>query len=208
MNRYENMSDRDLRETFVPDVYQKDIYAIDYGQLRRAGIKFISFDIDDTIARMEDYKPPKNTILLFERLKHMGFTLAILSNNRSESRAERFAERLGVADFIFHAHKPGGACFDEFRNRYARKSGVILRKDQMAHVGNNIINDVGGANVYGITSCLVRRSGTLAKPFHANDECHKLRNVLLARGIWRKHHRYVRHDQYYQLADTPDSQFK
>ena len=54
MNRYENMSDKDLREIYVPDVYQKDIYAIDYLQLQQAGIRFISFDIDDTIPKKEE----------------------------------------------------------------------------------------------------------------------------------------------------------
>ncbi|MDE7121845.1 MAG: HAD hydrolase-like protein [Oscillospiraceae bacterium] len=199
------MSDKDLREIYVPDVYQKDVYAIDYKQLKTAGIRFISFDIDDTIAKMEEYKPPKNTIILFERLKQMGFCLALLTNNVNESRAERFSEKLGV-DYIAHAHKPRSISFEEFQNRYFRNCHAELAKKQMAHVGNNLIHDVGGGNVFGITTCLVRRSGTLAKPFHVNDECHKLRKVLKERGIWRKHHLYVRHDQYYQLQDTPDSQ--
>ena len=205
MNRYENMSDKDLREIYVPDVYQKDIYAIDYLQLQQAGIRFISFDIDDTIAKMEEYKPPVNTIILFERLKQAGFRLALLTNNVHESRAKRFSQKLGV-DYIAHAHKPQSVSFEEFQQRYFQKYHKKLAKSQMAHVGNNLIKDVGSANVYGITSCLVRRSGTLAKPFHVNDECHKLRKVLKSRGIWRKHHLYSRHDQYYQLRDTPGSQ--
>lgn len=44
----EGLSDDDLM-IFVPDVYQKNIYKIDYRRLKEKGIKLISFDIDDTI---------------------------------------------------------------------------------------------------------------------------------------------------------------
>ena len=195
------MSDKDLIDTYVPDVYQKDIYAINYYQLKSAGIKLISFDIDDTIAKFEELTPPKNTVILFEKLKNIGFVLVLLSNTVMISRAEHFADKLGV-DYIAHAHKPRSLSFAECQTRYFKKYGVILKKEQMAHVGNSLLNDVAGGNVFGITTCLVRRAGTVAKPFHLHDEAHKLRRVLKQRHIWRKHHENQRHDQYYQLQDT------
>ena len=36
-------------QLYIPDVYQKDIYQIDYQRLWDQGIRLISFDIDDTI---------------------------------------------------------------------------------------------------------------------------------------------------------------
>lgn len=45
----EGFSEADLM-AFVPDVYQKSIYKIDYGKLKEKGIMLISFDIDDTIS--------------------------------------------------------------------------------------------------------------------------------------------------------------
>ena len=42
----EGFSEADLM-AFVPDVYQKSIYKIDYGKLKEKGIMLISFDIDD-----------------------------------------------------------------------------------------------------------------------------------------------------------------
>ncbi len=42
------LSDVQLR-LYIPDVYQKDIYQIDYQRLWNQGIRLISFDIDDTI---------------------------------------------------------------------------------------------------------------------------------------------------------------
>ena len=41
----ERMTDDELRR-FVPDVYQKNIYKIDYRKLKEQGIRLISFDID------------------------------------------------------------------------------------------------------------------------------------------------------------------
>ena len=79
MSKFESMSDDYLRKTYVPDVYQKNIYAIDYQLLKTAGIKVISFDIDDTVAALEDWKPPKAAVTLFENLKLMGFGIYLLS---------------------------------------------------------------------------------------------------------------------------------
>lgn len=42
------LSDAQL-QLYIPDVYQKDIYQIDYQRLWDQGIRLISFDIDDTI---------------------------------------------------------------------------------------------------------------------------------------------------------------
>lgn len=46
----DGMDEKEIEETFIPDVYQKDIYSIDYEKLKARGITLISFDIDDTIA--------------------------------------------------------------------------------------------------------------------------------------------------------------
>lgn len=57
MNQYQTMTDEYLKAIYVPDIYQKSIYSIDYKQLKEAGIKLISFDIDDTIVPIEKRSP-------------------------------------------------------------------------------------------------------------------------------------------------------
>ncbi len=197
MNRFSAMSDDYLRKTYVPDIYQKNICAIDYEKLKNAGVKLISFDIDDTIAGLEDFKPPKTTVVLFEQLKLMGFTLVLLSNTKFDSRAERFGQRLGVA-YIAHAHKPRITGLEEIQNQYS------VSKNQMAHIGNSIISDVGSGNTFGIITGLVRNEGNLIKFSKlVITEGKELRHELKKRDIWRKHHKYVHHDQYYQLGEIP-----
>ncbi len=37
-------------EKYIPDVYQKSIYTIDYSKLKEKGIKCLLFDLDNTLA--------------------------------------------------------------------------------------------------------------------------------------------------------------
>lgn len=196
------MSDKELFETYVPDVYQESILGIQYEQLLDAGIKLITFDMDETIAAYWVQDLSKKVITLFERLKNSGL-LPMLVTNNSGTKVGRFAQKLDI-DFVMDAHKPRGYCFDHAKRKYYDKYGVEITKEQMAHVGNSIINDVGGAKTYGIISCLVRNSAPSGKaliPAGLRPGV-ELRKVLLERKIWRKHHKYAKGDQYYQLNDT------
>lgn len=204
MSKFKDMPDDYLRRNYVPDVYQPSIYKIDYQKLKDAGIKFISFDIDDTIAALEDPNPSKEAITLFEDLKNMGFELMLLTNARN-SRAENFAERLGIKGrCISRAKKPLTTHFQTMKDQ----SG--MEKSQMAHVGNSMRDDVAGGNAFGIVTCLVRRVGKLAKVGAfvpgTGPKTRDLKLELKNRGIWRKHHKNIKGDQYYQLGEQPQYQ--
>lgn len=201
MSKFKEMSDEYLTSNYVPNVYQASIYAINYEKLKSSGIKLISFDIDDTIAALEKSDPPKAAITLFENLKNMGFELMLITN-AGDSRGKHFSKALGV-DYISRAKKPRTTHFQELQERYH------LAKNQMAHVGNSITNDVAGGNAYGVTTCLVRnigyldKVGTKVKGVFGKTEGQKVRAELKSRNIWRKHHKYQKNDQYYQLGETP-----
>ena len=205
MSIYEEMSDEELK-IYVPDVYQKDIFRINYQQLKNAGIKVISFDVDDTIVELE--KPSlflsSDVVLKFQQLRNMGFEMYLISNNISEYRIRDIAEKLGT-DYIPHAGKPDTRNFDLIRQRYFQKHGVTIQPKQMAHIGNSMKKDVAFGNVYGVTTCLVRRLGEVGGWIRPMGR-HELRRVLKSRHLWRKHHKYVHGDQYYQLKDKVTSQ--
>jgi len=200
MSKYEDMSDDYLRKTYVPDVYQKSIFSVDYEILKKKGIKVLSFDIDGTIAKLRNHHPPKETISLFVNLKNAGFEIFLLSNTHSDHRAENFGEILGV-DCIYYAHKPCIDGLEEIRDRYFQKYHTQLQKEQMAHIGNSILSDVASGNTFGAVTVLVRHKGTGSK-ITANKG-RRLRHELKERGIWRKHHKYEDDDQYYQLGEVP-----
>lgn len=204
MNQYKDMTTDYLIKTYIPDVYQKSIFNIDYEQLKSAGIKLISFDIDDTIVPIEKHDPTKAAITLFEKLKKMGFEL-ILVSNANDDRVQRFGEKLCVK-CISRASKPHTDAFDTIRQMYVKNYDTELSPKEMAHVGNSMIKDVATGNTYGVTTCLVRNVGklpTIGKILNPKKtEGQLLREVLLDKGIWRKHHLKTKGDQYYQLNET------
>lgn len=187
MNKFKTMSDDYLRQNYVPDVYQEKIYSIDYQKLWDNGIRFLSFDIDDTIAGLLTPNPPKEAKTLFESLKAKGFKVMLLSNTW-DKRAKDFAEELGIeGSYIPRAEKP-------LTSHFAKMQELCgFEKSQMAHIGNSMMDDIAGGNVFGIVTCLVRRAGVasgLPKKMGIQTPGQKLRKELKKRGIWRKHHKY------------------
>ena len=53
-------------EKFIPDIYVKSIYYIDYEKLKERGIKCILFDLDNTIASYKDKETSKKVKELIE----------------------------------------------------------------------------------------------------------------------------------------------
>ena len=70
-----------MLEKFVPDIYQKSIYDINYDTLKKRGIKCLIFDLDNTLVPVTVKKPTKKVSDLFEDLKRKGFKLIIASNS-------------------------------------------------------------------------------------------------------------------------------
>ena len=211
------MSDSELRATFIPDVYQKDIYCIDYQKLWDKGIRLLSYDIDDTIgdvflhhignivpgATITTYPEGKKAKELVERLHNIGFKVVLLTNAH-QGIAKGTWEEIGADDYFEDAGKPETTAFYAFMEKYG------FDKSQMAHVGNNIRQDVAGGNAAGVTTCLVRNNGfsmkvgkIILRAVNMRTKGHLLRVELKKRGIWRKHHKFHKNDQYYQLGETP-----
>ena len=141
---------------------------------------------------------------LVRGLKAMGFTVVLLTNAQQEL-AEGACKDLGADYCIARAKKPETSGFEMIASRYG------VDKSQMAHVGNSMRADIAGGNKYGVTTCLVRRAGTSMKlvKFVSNmlgvpTKGHLIREKLLERNMWRKHHVYHPGDQYYQLGEEPE----
>ena len=82
-------------EEFVPDIYQKSIYYINYDKLFKKGIRCILFDLDNTISPSYINKPTKRLKKLFDELRDKGFKLIIISNS-PRHRIEPFKNYLNV----------------------------------------------------------------------------------------------------------------
>lgn len=134
-------------DNFIPDIYQKSIYHIDYEKLLDSGIKCILFDLDNTCAPYKDTEPNKRLIELFEMLKDMDFKLIIFSN-APKKRIRPFKKILNV-DCLASARKPWKKNFMKILNIF----GYNL--SEVAIVGDQLYKDILGGNRMGIKTILV-----------------------------------------------------
>ncbi len=135
-------------DLFIPDVYQKSIYTINYKKLKKNGIKCLLFDLDNTIAPYKVDEPDTKVKELFAKLED-DFKVIIISNN-NKNRLRPFKEKLNV-DVAYNSKKP-------FKTKY-KKILEIYHFDvtEVACIGDQILTDILGANRMGFTSILVNR---------------------------------------------------
>lgn len=134
-------------ENYMPDIYQKSIYYINYDKLYKKGIRCILFDLDNTITPAHVKKPTKRLKKLFDELKDKGFKVVIVSNS-PKYRIEPFKNYLNV-DACAFSLKPS-------KNKYTRIMEKFKYKStELAAVGDQLLTDIKGANKLDITSILV-----------------------------------------------------
>lgn len=129
---------------FIPDIYAKNIYSIDYKKLKERGIKCILFDLDNTIAPLDEKEPSKEIKELFSYIDDLNMKVIILSNSGKE-RVAPFKEILNV-DSCHSSKKP-------LKHKYKKIMKMFNYSDsEVAAAGDQILTDVWGANRAGILS--------------------------------------------------------
>lgn len=196
---------------YVPDVYQKDIFVIDYKRLWEHGVRVISFDLDKTVGSFIANKAKIRAGIklsypevkkLVDGLHEIGFKVAIITNAKSK-QAKQSAEAIGADCFYAKADKPSDKCFKKVMKEYK------INPSQMAHVGDSLTKDVAGGNDAGVITCKVKGKGKDAKAERALkwvthvESHHWIREELAKNGMWREHHKKAYGDQYYQLGEKP-----
>ena len=134
-------------DIFIPDMYQKSIYTINYEKLREDGIRCLLFDLDNTCVPYVEKKPTQKLKDLFDRLKEMGFKVIIFSN-ASKKRLEPFKNFL-IVDCSYSSRKPS-----------KRKFLKVLKMfnfdlSETAIIGDQLFTDIYGGNRVGIKTILV-----------------------------------------------------
>ena len=132
---------------FIPDMYKKNIYEINYEKLKKMGKKYLFFDLDNTIISYLQNKPTKENKILFDKLKKMGFEVFIFSNSPS-NRLEPFEKELNVKAFS-ESMKPLKKGYKKVLNMYD--------KDKCVFIGDQIMTDVIGAKRNGLYVIFIDR---------------------------------------------------
>ena len=171
-------------DCFVPDIYAKNIYTIDYDKLKKSGIKCLLFDLDNTIVPINKDLPDKKIKELFSTLEDKGFKIIIFSNS-TKSRVQPFKEQLNV-DASYLSLKP-------LKRKYQRILKLYPYKiTQIAAIGDQLLADIWGANKMGITSILVNPLSTsdfFITRFNRSLE-RKIYEKMAKRGILERNQYY------------------
>ena len=96
-------------ELYIPDIYQKSVYVIDYQKLLNRGIKCLLFDLDNTLVPISDKEPNAKLKTFINKLKKMGFKVIIFSNS-NKHRLLPFKNELEV-DCSASSRKPSPTKF-------------------------------------------------------------------------------------------------
>ena len=134
-------------EKYVPDIYKKSIYEIDYEKLKSIGIKCLLFDLDNTLVPY--YVKEANVELKqhFDNLKKLGFRVIIFSNS-PKRRLQPFKEYLEV-DCLASARKPALKNFLKIMEEYK------YLENEIAIIGDQFLTDIVGGNKVGIMTILI-----------------------------------------------------
>ena len=120
--------------------------------LKEHGVKLLLSDLDFTLAPKSQSEPDESLTCWIGALKDAGIEFAILSNNRSPVRVEKFCKPLKVG-YVGHAGKPGTRGFHEAMARY----GVNARETAM--LGDKLLTDTLGARRSGVLMLMVEPRG-------------------------------------------------
>lgn len=144
-------------EIYVPDIYQENIYKINYDMLLSRGIKCLIFDLDNTLVTIKENTPTEDNKKLFKELKEKGFKLYLVSNS-IKTRVKPFHEVLKV-DYVYSAQKPKTEKIIELINNSK------FELDEIAMIGDSMVDDIVCGNTIGITTILLDQLSKSEFPF-------------------------------------------
>ena len=131
---------------YVPKMYQKDIFSINYDYLKQINIKYLIFDLDNTLGLINEEICNKKTEEFVNKLSK-DFKIIIASNN-SMKRVSLFAKNLNVSLIAFSL-KPSGKIY-----RFVKKN-FTDNMDEVCIIGDQIVTDIISGNRFGMLSILV-----------------------------------------------------
>lgn len=132
---------------FTPNLMVRDLFALPLKELKAKGIKYLLFDVDNTIVPYNSQGLTEDTAAWFKTAKSFGFTMGILSNNKAE-RLAPLAEKLDIP-FIERSKKP--------TSRGAKRAMRLFNATpaETALIGDQLITDILCGNRMGFYTIVV-----------------------------------------------------
>lgn len=130
-----------------PDYNLKNIYEINFEELKKQGIKCVMFDLDSTVMRSKSASFAPETIEWFNTFIN-DFEVAIISNNPNRDYIEN-ASRLAPCRVIGHAKKPNPSV----AKKYLEEMGI--KPTEAVMIGDRPLTDILVGKFLGCKTILV-----------------------------------------------------
>lgn len=172
-------------EKYIPDIYQKSIYDINYKKLHQCGIKCILFDLDNTLVPLNVKEPTDKLKEFISNLKKQGFKI-ILYSNCMKNRLKPFKEQLNVD------------CAPVKGKSFEKKINEILKmynykQAEVVIVGDKMNFDIVNGNKAGITTILIN---PISKKDHICEKAKRIKEVIIMKRL-RNNNLFVK-GRYYE----------
>lgn len=129
-----------------PIMYKKSIYDIDYSKLKKLGIKTLIFDLDNTLALLDDNFDYSKAKELIDELKK-DFKVFIVSNSKKK-RVSKYSDIFGI-ECVYFAMKPLTKGLNKLTKKYS------LKKSEICMIGDQLVTDIFSGILFGINTILV-----------------------------------------------------
>ena len=140
-----------LLKKLIPNIYQKDIYTINYKKLFKQGKRILFFDLDNTMVPYCEENASPQLVKLISCLKKIGFTVYIFSNSLKGKKVQRIANTLDINYNL-------GSCKPLKHNYLKLMKKYNYSKDEIVMIGDQLYTDILGGNKIGLTTILVEPS--------------------------------------------------
>ncbi|WP_304748614.1 YqeG family HAD IIIA-type phosphatase [Dubosiella newyorkensis] len=131
-----------MKHYFKPDYYVRNFENIDIQRLKKAGIRLLLCDIDNTLVAYNDPDSNEKVKKFLKKVEHSGLDVALVSN-ASPKRAKRFAKDLDVEHVFYLSFKPTP------RNIKKAMRYYHVAPKQTALLGDQLLTDMLGASLAG-----------------------------------------------------------
>lgn len=141
-------------ERSVPDVYVPTIYDVDYENIYNFGIKYVIFDVDDTLLPSDDIDVTPELIELFDILKNDYCFKTCLVSDGSNRRVKPVADILETP-YVAKAYKPTPYAYPFVRKAFDENNTA----SNTVFIGDSVFLDMIFAGRYGMYKVLVDSIG-------------------------------------------------
>ena len=130
-----------------PDYNLKNVYEINFEELKQQGIKCLMFDLDSTVMMSKSGRFTKTTLDWFDTFLK-DFEVAIISNNKNDQYIEK-ANQLAPCKVIGWANKPNPFVMGEYLK------SVNIKPENAVMIGDRPLTDILAGKRLGCKTILV-----------------------------------------------------